>query len=178
MTDAPSKPHCTSKRKSHERCEICWLTDSVEQASLLHQKRNLHTMNAPESGTLRVYYDGQCPLCLKEMRHLERLDQSRRLDLQDINAADFSERFPHIDPVQADRILHGELPDGTLIYGLDVTCLAWKLCGRGHWVGFLRWPLIRPVADRVYLYFARHRHRISQWFGGRQACADDRCAPR
>jgi predicted DCC family thiol-disulfide oxidoreductase YuxK len=135
-------------------------------------------MNAPQTGTLRIYYDGLCPLCVNEMRHLERLDQGRKLDLQDISAADFSERFPHIDPIQADRILHGELEDGTLIYGLDVTVLAWRLAGRGRWVAFLRWPLVQPVADRVYLFFARHRHRISGWFGRPQTCTDDRCAPR
>jgi len=143
----------------------------------LHQKRNLTPMNAPEPGTLRVYYDGLCPLCVNEMRHLEKLDGGRRLDLQDITAADFTVRFPHIDPVKADRILHGELPDGTLILGLDVTVMAWRLAGRGRWVAFLRWPLVRPVADRVYLFFARHRHRISGWFGRPQTCTDDRCAP-
>lgn len=135
-------------------------------------------MLAPESATLRIFYDGLCPLCLREMQHLQRLDRTQRLDLQDINAADFAERFPHIDPVQADRILHGELTDGRLLYGLDVTVLAWRLVGRGRWVSFLRWPLIRPVADRVYLFFARHRHRISGWFGRPSTCVDGRCTPR
>ena len=135
-------------------------------------------MHAPESVTLRIYYDGLCPLCLREMQHLQRIDHAQRLDLQDINAADFTERFPHIDPVQADRILHGELSDGRLLYGLDVTVLAWRLVGRGRWVSFLRWPLVRPVADRVYLFFARHRHRISGRFGRPSSCVDDRCTPR
>ncbi len=135
-------------------------------------------MLAPESATLRIYYDGLCPLCLREMQHLQRLDRTQQLDLQDINAADFAERFPHIDRMQADRILHGELTDGRLLYGLDVTVLAWRLVGRGRWVSFLRWPLIRPVADRVYLFFARHRHRISGWFGRPSTCVDGRCSPR
>ncbi len=135
-------------------------------------------MLAPESATLRIYYDGLCPLCLREMQHLQRLDRTQQLDLQDINAADFAERFPNIDPLHADRILHGELADGRLLYGLDVTVLAWRLVGRGRWVSFLRWPLIRPVADRVYLFFARHRHRISGWFGRPSTCVDGRCSPR
>lgn len=124
---------------------------------------------------LRVYFDGLCPLCLSEIRHLRRLDLQGNLDLQDINAADFRTRFPHIDPVDADRELHGELPDGTLIKGLDVTCLAWKLVGKGHWFSFLRWPFIRPVADSGYRFFARHRHQISAWFGRAPACDDKRC---
>lgn len=124
---------------------------------------------------LRVYFDGLCPLCLSEIRHLRRLDLHGKLDLQDINADDFLTRFPHIDRLAADRVLHGELRDGSLIKGLDVTCLAWELVGKGHWFAFLRWPLIRPCADLGYRFFARHRHRISSWFGRAPVCENDRC---
>ncbi|MDP2283741.1 MAG: DUF393 domain-containing protein [Pseudohongiella sp.] len=127
---------------------------------------------------LRVYYDGLCPLCTKEINHIKRLDKQGLLDMQDINAADFAQRFPHIDAVKADRILHGELPDGRIILGLDVTCMAWALVGKGHWFAFMRWPLIKPVADQVYLYFAKHRHRISGWFGRPSVCESDRCQPK
>lgn len=123
---------------------------------------------------LRVFYDGQCPLCLTEINHLRRLDKTSALDLQDINATDFAQRFPHIDVVAADRMLHGERADGAMIYGLDVTCEAWHLVGKGHWFAFLRWPVIRPVADLAYRFFARHRHRISALFGRRAVC-DDSC---
>ena len=81
---------------------------------------------------------------------------------------------PHIDPHAADRILHGELTDGSMIYGLDVTRTAWQLVGKGHWFAFLRWPLIRPIADLAYHFFARHRHHISGWFGRTELC-DERC---
>lgn len=123
---------------------------------------------------LRVFYDGQCPLCLTEINHLRRLNKAAALDLQDINANDFGQRFPHINVVAADRILHGERADGTLIYGLDVTCEAWQLVGKGHWFSFLRWPVFRPIADLGYRFFARHRHRISALIGRRTAC-DDSC---
>lgn len=125
---------------------------------------------------LRIYYDGLCPLCVREMHKIRQLDTQDQIDLQDINASDFSERFPHINAVEADRILHGELADGRIIFGLDVTCLAWKLVGKGHWFAFMRWPVISPVADCVYLFFARHRHRISSWFGQRgSVICDQRC---
>lgn len=124
---------------------------------------------------LRVYYDGLCPMCLTEIKHLRRLDREQRLDLQDIRAADFTARFPHIDPVVADRVLHGELADGTLIFGLDVSCLAWKLLGKGHWFGFLRWPLIRIFADAGYKVFARYRHHIASWFFAAPVCDDKQC---
>ncbi|MEC8861111.1 MAG: DUF393 domain-containing protein [Pseudomonadota bacterium] len=126
---------------------------------------------------LRVFYDGSCPLCAAEMKQLAAADRQGQVELQDITQPDFSERFPHIDPVAADRILHGETDDGTLLYGLDVTARAWDLAGKGWRVNWLRWPLIRPVADRVYLFFARHRHRISRLLTGREHCEAGTCSP-
>lgn len=119
---------------------------------------------------LRVFYDGSCPLCAAEMKQLAAADREEHVELQDISQPDFTERFPHIDPVQADRILQGETGDGRQLYGLDVTARAWSLAGRGWRVNWLRWPVIRPVADRVYLFFARHRHRISRLLTGRSRC--------
>lgn len=119
---------------------------------------------------LRVFYDGSCPLCAAEMKQLAAADREGHVELQDISRPDFTERFPHVDPIEADRILQGEMDDGTPLYGLDVTARAWTLAGKGWWVNWLRWPVIRPVADRVYLLFARHRHRISRLLTGRSRC--------
>lgn len=119
---------------------------------------------------LRVFYDGSCPLCVAEMKQLAATDRDGHVELQDITRPGFAERFPHIDPVQADRILHGESDDGTQLYGLDVTARAWSLAGKGWRVNWLRWPVIRLVADRVYLFFARHRRRISRFLTGESRC--------
>lgn len=125
------------------------------------------------SSELIVFYDGGCPLCQHEMIQLRRRDPAQRIQIEDILADDFPQRFPHIDPVQADRILHGQLPNGELIYGLDVTHKAWSLVGRGWMTAPLRWPLVRWVADKVYLWFARHRNTISRVLTGHERC--NRC---
>ncbi|MFT2098134.1 thiol-disulfide oxidoreductase DCC family protein [Marinomonas sp. 2405UD66-6] len=119
---------------------------------------------------LTIFYDGYCPLCTAEMNLLRDLDNQKKLILEDIHAADFSERFPHIDPIQADKILHGQLQNGEVIKGLDVTCLAWKLVGKHKWMQVLRWPVIRLFADLGYLFFARYRHSISSFVTGKPRC--------
>lgn len=121
---------------------------------------------------LIVFYDGGCPLCVHEMRKLKKLDQKRQQQLQfeDIWAPDFSERFPHIDSEQANRILHGQTADGRMLYGLDVTHAAWSAVGRGWLTAPLRWPLVRWLADKGYLGFAKHRNRISKLITGNERC--------
>lgn len=119
---------------------------------------------------LTIFYDGGCPLCVSEMRHLSRLDSKQKIRLENIYADDFCQRFPHINQQQADKILHGQLASGKLIYALDVTCKAWSLVGKGHWVAPLRWPLVKQVAHLFYLVFARYRAPISRLLTGSDRC--------
>lgn len=117
-----------------------------------------------------IFYDGGCPLCVKEMKHLNKLDKSNRLVFENINAEDFNLRYPHIDPIAANRYLHGVDSNGNEIYGLDVTYAAWQAVGKGAYIAPLRWPVIRWLADSVYLLFAKHRNRISRWLTGQERC--------
>lgn len=119
---------------------------------------------------LTIFYDGHCPLCAAEMNQLRRFDNQNQLMLEDIHEADFNERFPYIDVIQADKILHGQLQTGDIIKGLDVTCLAWKLVGKHKWMQVLRWPFVRFFADYGYLFFARYRHPISSFVSGKPRC--------
>ena len=124
---------------------------------------------------LTIFYDGRCPLCAAEMKQLRQLDDAGKLRLEDINRPDFKQRFPHIDPVEADRVLHGQWANGTLIYGLDVTQQAWALVGRHQWLKLLRLPLVRWFADFGYLFFARYRRQISRLLTGSSRCNAEAC---
>lgn len=123
--------------------------------------------------TLTLFYDSYCPLCAQEMDELRRLDsrsQNPRLAFEDIHADDFQSRYPEIDPVAADRILHARYDDGRMIYGLDVTHQAWRLVGKKRWLALLRWPVLRWFADMGYRFFARNRYGISFLLTGRRRC--------
>lgn len=119
---------------------------------------------------LTIFYDGHCPLCVKEMTHLAVLDKGQKMKLVDIQQDGFSETYPSIDPKAAKNILHALDNDGKLLLGLDVTYLSWALVGKGFWIAPLRWPMIRWFADRAYLYFARNRYKISGWLTGQEKC--------
>ena len=66
---------------------------------------------------LTMFFDGGCPLCASEIRHLEKLDRDKKIAFEDIYAPLFTERFPHIDVKKADLVLHGQWSDGSIIYG-------------------------------------------------------------
>lgn len=122
---------------------------------------------------LTVFFDGHCPLCTKEIALLKQLDTRQKLHFEDIHAIDFVYRYPYIDVVAADRRLHGQLANGQIITGLDVTAQAWNLVGHHRWLQILRWPVIRWFADLAYLVFARFRHPIARLVGSKTC--DDQC---
>jgi predicted DCC family thiol-disulfide oxidoreductase YuxK len=119
---------------------------------------------------LTLFYDSRCPLCVAEMKQLQSLDAKKNLRFEDIYSEDFGDRFPHIDPVAADRILHAEFADGQMLFGLDVTHRAWVAVEKKRWIAVLRWPLIRWFADIAYLLFARNRYTFSFLLTGTRRC--------
>ena len=122
---------------------------------------------------LTVFYDAHCPLCRREMEHLARQDHKQLLQLENIHAEDFQQRFPHIDVKAANSLLHGELADGQQLFGLDVTHQAWRRVGKGWLTAPLRWPFLRHVADFFYSLFAKHRTRLARWLTAE--ASHDRC---
>lgn len=125
---------------------------------------------------LTIFYDGHCPLCLKEMAHLKQLDADQNILLIDVQTPEFQDTFPEIDKASALAKLHGYLTEEVkpkqLLTGLDVTYHAWRLVGKGYWIAPLRWPIIKYIADFAYILFAKNRYRLSYLLTGKRRCYD------
>ncbi|MBY5991195.1 thiol-disulfide oxidoreductase DCC family protein [Ferrimonas balearica] len=124
---------------------------------------------------LTLFYDSRCPLCVREMKALKSKDVFDRIRLEDLHQPDFSARFPDLNVERVQAIFHGLRDDGQWFYGLDATHQAWSLVGRGWLTAPLRWAPLRPMTDRAYLWFARHRGRIGHWFGDPGDIDCERC---
>jgi predicted DCC family thiol-disulfide oxidoreductase YuxK len=119
-------------------------------------------------------HDGDCPLCAREVEMLRRLDKGRgRLAFDDIAAPGFdASRYDTTQHALMARI-HGVLPDGSLIEGVEVFRRAYAAVGLGWLIAPTRWPLLRPLADAAYRWFARNRLRLT---GRNERCTTERCA--
>ncbi|GAM57190.1 cell division inhibitor [Vibrio ishigakensis] len=56
-------------------------------------------------GQFTIFYDGTCPLCVKEMTALRKQDEDRQLLLVDIHEQQFLD-YPYIDGKEASAMLH------------------------------------------------------------------------
>jgi len=119
---------------------------------------------------LTLFYDGFCPLCVHEMNQLRALDTHGQLMLVDIQQPEAMQAYPQIDVVQASQILLALTADGRLLTGLDSTHAAWSAIGKGYRTAWLRWPLVRVLADKAYRYFAANRYQVSYWLTGAARC--------
>ena len=116
-------------------------------------------MDHPLSPALTIWYDGGCPLCLREIALMRRLDTKQRIHFVDV-AGDA--------PCPLDRRLmlarfHATLPDGTNLSGAAAFAAMWREI-----------PLLRPLGliarnkivlrglERAYLLFLKIRPALQR----------------
>ena len=115
---------------------------------------------------VEVYFDGDCPLCMREIRMLMRKDRAERIQFTDIAAAAFdAEKLGTTYTALMARI-QGRLADGTWIEGVEVFRQLYSAIGWTKLVAVSRWPVIRNVLSLGYRLFAANRLRLT-----------GRCAP-
>ena len=128
-----------------------------------------------EPWQIQVLYDGECPLCAREVEMLRRRDpEGRAARFEDIAAPGFD--AARYGQTRADLMarIHGVLPDGTLVEGVEVFRRVYAAVGLGWLVAPTGWPLLRPVFDAAYRWFARNRLRLT---GRGDACDAHACTP-
>jgi len=111
------------------------------------------------SNQVTVYYDGGCPLCLREINLMRRLDRRERIDFVDVE--DPSTSCP-LDRKTLLQRFHAE-EDGELVSGAAAFAAMWRqipilrplgLLARNRWVlaalewTYLRFLTVRPTLQR------------------------------
>ena len=122
---------------------------------------------------IKVLFDGARPLCRREAAIWQRLDGGRgRVALVDIASVDFQAAECGISHAQAMAEIHGILPSGAVVRGMEVFRRAYAAVGLGCVLAPTAWPLLRPLFDRGYRWFARNRLRLT----GREGACGDHCS--
>lgn len=127
-----------------------------------------------DTPSLTLLFDGECPLCVKEVAFLRRRDRAGRLAFTDIAGPGFD---PAVHGLTQDEVMarmHAVTEQGEVVDGVEVFRRAYRAVGLGWLVAPTSWPLLRPLFDLAYRVFARYRVPIGRLFG-RGDCVDGRC---
>lgn len=110
---------------------------------------------------VEVFFDGECPLCMREIRMLRWMDRRQRIRFTDISTDKFlPDQFDRSMQDFMDEI-HGRLPDGQWITGVEVFRRLYAAVGLGPLVSLTRLPGISHGLEAGYQVFAKNRLRLT-----------------
>jgi predicted DCC family thiol-disulfide oxidoreductase YuxK len=118
-----------------------------------------------------VFYDGDCPLCRREIAHYRRLYGSARLRWVDVARSPDCLARHGLAPERAMAELHVLDAAGRWQRGVDAFLVIWSHLPRYHWLARLAsTPGLRDLLDTAYHRFAAWRYR--------QRCGTHGCVSR
>ncbi len=123
------------------------------------------------SYAVEVFYDGDCPLCMRGIRMLQRKDKAGNIRFTDIAAADFVAADYGKTQEEFMARIKGRRPDGEWIDGPDVFRALYTAVGFDKLVKLSRAPGVSTVVHIGYKFFAKNRLRLT----GRKDCDSGTC---
>ncbi len=106
----------------------------------------------------KVFFDGNCPLCRKEIRHYQRLDKTHQLEWLDLHRSELALQTHHISQRQAMQLLHVIDQQNVPRTGISAFIIIWEnLPGYRHLATTVRRLRLEPLMQSLYLRFARWR---------------------
>ena len=135
-------------------------------------------MDRKPAWPLTLYFDGECPLCAREINTLRGRAAAERLRFVDIREQGFEPESMGLTFARMESLLHARFADGSWVTGLDATLWSWRAAGLGFWAAPLSWRWARPLLNAAYRLFCRWRPHLA-WLphpDGAARCKEQSCA--
>jgi predicted DCC family thiol-disulfide oxidoreductase YuxK len=108
-----------------------------------------------------LVYDGQCRVCSRLVAALEVWDRDHRIEAVPSRTAGIRTRFPQVAPHAFDAAIQLIASDGRTWSGAAALEQALNVLPRGRLIAWMfSVPFARPLADRLYRWFAHNRYRF------------------
>ncbi|XP_076022733.1 uncharacterized protein LOC143013126 [Genypterus blacodes] len=161
---------------------VCRLLGSSRRGlpALVHVRAPLcrHQHGASSSvqpATVKVLYDGLCPVCVTEIRFLQFLQRNRpgKVDFVDISLPGYDgNQYNGVSYEMAMEEMHVIDDQNEVHRGIPAFAAMYSAVGLG-WLGrSMMWPPVRPLLDKSYAIFAKNRLK---WTGRGDECTTGRC---
>ena len=129
------------------------------------------------STTLKVYFDGLCPLCSREIDYYRTKNGASAIGWIDITQPGFDAVSEGLDPALVHRYFHVKDQSGKVTSGIDAFIEIWsRIPALKLWKTASSLPGARPVMKLGYALFARVRPWLPR--RRRNSCSDEACALR
>ena len=115
------------------------------------------------SWKIKLLYDGECPLCLREVNFLLKKDRGRGIiKFIDIADRDYDPQDnAGIDFETAMGRIHAITDDGTIIRNVEVFRRVYEELGMGWIYAVTKLPILGAIADKLYDIWAKWRFKLT-----------------
>ncbi|WNM58101.1 thiol-disulfide oxidoreductase DCC family protein [Candidatus Nitrospira allomarina] len=110
---------------------------------------------------LTVYFDGDCPICRREIDLMKIFNRKKHLKFIDFAASSYLPAEHGLSPCDLGQVIHARWADGTLMTGVEVFREMWEAIGLRALARLARRPTINKLLVRAYDWFARNRLRLT-----------------
>ena len=111
---------------------------------------------------LTIFFDGECPLCKREVDFLQSRNKNNYLKFIDINCSDSKLEINYgITFKQAMERIHALKSDGSLIKDVEVFQEAYSLIGLGWIYAPTKLPIIDKFIELMYGLWAKNRLKLT-----------------
>ena len=109
-----------------------------------------------------VWYDGECPLCLREIGLMRRLDRRDAIEFIDVHGG---QDCP-VDPAVLLERFHAREGQSALVSGAAAFAAMWRAIPLLRPLGLLaRNRIVLAALEKAYVVFLRHRPRLQRLAG-------------
>lgn len=108
-----------------------------------------------------VFFDGDCPLCSREIKLLKKFDKQQKVLFTDISQPDFKAENYGFDQEFFMAEIRGRTKKSTFVSGVEVFRQLYSALGWNALVQISRWPIISSSLDLGYKVFAKNRLRLT-----------------
>ncbi len=110
---------------------------------------------------LTVYYDGECPICRREIDLMKMFNRKDHLQFIDFSNSSFHATDPGLNQCDLGKVIHARWSGGTLITGVEVFREMWEGVGLGFLARCSRRPIFNKLLVKAYAWFAKNRLRLT-----------------
>ena len=113
--------------------------------------------HVPKPYPLTVYFDGECPICRREIDLMKKFNRKDDLQFIDFSNSSFQSTDQDLNKCDLARVIHARWSDGTVITGVAVFREMWEAIGLGFLARFSRLSPINALFMKAYAWFAKNR---------------------
>ncbi|PHT29828.1 hypothetical protein CQW23_30593 [Capsicum baccatum] len=127
------------------------------------KKEDANDDKSPENWKIKMLYDGECPLCMREVDMLRERNKSYgTIKFLDISSDEYRpEENQGLDYETVMGRIHAILSDGTVVTDVEAFRRLYEAVGLGWVYAITKYEPIATIADTVYGVWAKYRLQIT-----------------